>query len=256
MRRSFIILIILTIQYTLVGQSDFENEEFLKYPLKTITSFCQFDTTKIVYRHVLTYNKEHKLIKISSYNDTIESVRTTYNYNQHGALESKNYYIRKGTMKLVKQKFFKYDADLRLIADSGGGNFGRHSYTYNQNGQKLSETEYYGSKHNSYSFEYDAEGNLIKKIKDNELEISYTYSKKVLMKEIDHKNENKEINYEYDENGLLLHRKEGDKIAEKNVYSNKQLIEQWTYYHGSDPCFDALCCSQYLSKYDYYPETK
>lgn len=106
--------------------------------------------------------------------------------------------------------------------------------------------------HWEYSYEYDKQDRLVKKNKNNELEVSYEYFQNRLKKEIRYnRNSNTETTYEYDDNGLLIYKKENDKIIEKNIYDKGRLVERWTYYFGIDPGYYP-CSSQYITKYEYY----
>ena len=122
--------------------------------------------------------------------------------------------------------------------DDEQGNNTKNSYSYNKNGQLLTSTVDCNYTLWEYSYEYDKQDRLVKKIKNNELEVSYEYFQNRLIKEIRFsRNGNIETIYEYDDSGLLIYKKENDNIVEKNINVDGRLIERWTYYFGIDPSY-------------------
>ena len=231
-------------------------DEFLKFPLKTISTYCQNKLDTAFSTAVLTYDKENNLIKYSWYNDTIESSRTVFNYNALGFLVSKDFYsYSNNSLTLTRTRLYKYDEKNRLIYegyDDERGNNTKNNYSYGKNGELISSKNECNYNKWNYSYEYDSNGRLRKKYKNNELEVSYEYSQNHLTKEIHYnRNSNKEILYVYDDNGLLINKREKEKLIENNIYNNGRLVERWTYYFGIDPCYSP-CCGQYFTKYEYY----
>ena len=230
-------------------------DDLLKYPLKSISSFCQNKPeipTSIV---ILAYDNENHLVKYSSIQNNIETNRIESLYNEFGLLTSKKFYSFNETQNLDRIRSFEYNEKHKLIYegyDDEQGNNTKNKYSYNEKGQLIESTVDCNYTHLLYSYEYDLENRLSKKYVNNELEVSYEYSNNLLMKEIHHnKNNNLEITYEYDDNGLLINKKENEKVIEKNIYYSGRLVERWTYYFGIDPCF-SICCGQYITKYEYY----
>ncbi len=229
-------------------------EQHFKFPLKTVYSFCQGDTNKLVSRLDLKYDKENRLIQLSAYFDTIEQSRIKYNYNNLGLLESKEFYSFRDGMNFERKRVFEYDKNLKLISeryDDDKGNNTKYNFTYSQNGQMTTKKEECNYNIRKYNYEYDKQGKLVKMYRDDELETSYEYSGNLLSKEKNYRNNN-EVIYEYDPIGLPLIKKQNNKVIEKNIYKNGRLIKSWTSYFGIDPCFEMPCCSQYFRRYEYY----
>lgn len=255
MRKIIFIFIIniLFFRQSCSGQTT-DKENLYKYPLKTIYSFCQHDTNKVIFFSTLRYDKENRLIQLSNFYDTIERTRVVFNYNKLGLLESKEFYSFKEEMAFERKRVFEYDKNLKLISeyfDDEKGNNTKYNYTYNLNGQMVIREEKCNYNILKYSYEYNEQGKLVKMYRNDEPETSYEYSKDLLTKETNYRN-NDEVTFEYNDKGLLLIKKENNKIIEKNIYKNELLVKRWTYYFGIDPCFEVPCCSQYFTKYEYY----
>lgn len=255
MRITFILLIYFLQSFSMAFSQPCCKEDFLKYPLKSISTFCQNKPETPISKVILTYDKENHLIKYSSFKNNIETNRIVFLYNDLGLLTSKEFYSFDQTQTLDRIRLFKYDEKNQLIYegyDDERGNNTKNNYLYNKNGQLIESTVDCNYTHLSYSYEYDSQKRISKKYKNNELEISYEYSNNLLIKKIHYnRNNDVEIMYEYDDNGLLINKKENGKTIEKNIYYTYRLIERWTYYFGIDPCYSP-CCSQYLIKYEYY----
>lgn len=254
MRKSILIIainILILVRFC-CGQTT--DEELFKYPLKSVYSLCQADTNKIIFSLHLIYDKEHRLIQLSSFFDTIEQKRIIYNYNYVGLLKSKEFYSFNSGINFERKRVFEYNQELKLVNeryDDNKGNNTKYNYTYSESGKIITKKEECNFNTRKYNYEYDKYGKLVHVYRDDGLEISYAYTNGVLTKETNHRNNN-EVTYEYNDKGLLILKKENNKIIEKNVYQGEKLIKRWTSYFGIDPCFDTPCCSQYLRKYEYY----
>ena len=251
MKNTLIILILLIAKFSI--SQEINNDDLIKYPLKSTISFCQKDTSKIISKKVIIYNEANRIERSSSFNDNIENYRVIYNYNEQGLLISKDFYNLLPDLKLSRTRIFKYNEKNELISEGFDDNKGNNTkifYTYNAKGlliKRKTECNYNSSE---YSYEYNSKNLLIKTLKNNSLEYTYEYHNNLL---IEQTNLNREIitTFEYGVNGKLLIKKENNQIVQRNIYSNDNLIKSWTYYFGIDPCYDR-CCGQYLIKYDYY----
>jgi hypothetical protein len=249
-------LLILFIVFSKLSLSqEYCEDDFLKYPLKSISKFCQKDSTKSISKQVLNYNQNNKLSQSSTYFDNVETYRTIYKYNSKGLLTSKEFYYLIPVLKLKRTRVFKYNSSDLLIYegfDDVQGNNTKYSYQYNSNGLLTGSSLECNYTNWTYTYEYDLNDILIKRFKNNNLEIMYENQDEKLVMQTNFFMQNETLTeFEYNENDKLVIKKENGKIVERNIYKANLLLKKWTYYFGIDPCFD-LCCSQYLTKYDYY----
>lgn len=230
-------------------------DNLLKYPLKSITTFCQKEPQKSISVTLLAYDKENHLIRQSFYEKHVETRQIQFQHNKFGLLTSKKYLSFRKNRPQNHKIVFKYNEKHLLIykeSVGGRGSSKTNEYSYNDNGQLIASYGYNLYKNWSYSYKYDSQNRLIEKYKDDELEVSYEYSHNLLFKETRYfRNNNIETIYEYDDRGLLIIKKEKGKVVEKNIYSDGRLIERWKYYFGIDPCYHR-CCNQFIYKYEYY----
>lgn len=244
----------LLISIPMFGQPSFK-DEFYKYPLKSITSYCQENPDSIISLEKLTYDKDYKLATRSKFaRNNFELQRHVYFYNDSGILLSRDFYVFDETKVRHGKKLYKYDNKNLLIYegyDSLMRNTSEVYYTYNAQGQLTSASNGKDRYSNTYSYEYDSKNRLIDVLKDNKYFISYEYNNDLLIRETHYIDKKADIKYEYDENGLLLKKVENGKIIEKNIYNNGILIKRYSYYFGIDPCY-SLCCSQYITLFEYY----
>jgi YD repeat-containing protein len=252
--KTLLSLLLILVSNLVISQTS-NDDGLLKYPLKSIHTYCQKDSTKVIAEQRLTYDKENRLIKSTYSQDTIEINYTVFNYNEFGLLISKEFHSLIPNEKLDRIRVFKYNESNKLIFegfDDERGNNTKNTYLFNETGLLVKSTVDCNYTHWEYTYEYDNKGRLIEKIKNNDLEISYEYSENKLSKEIKHyRNNDNEILYEYDQNNFLFIKKENGKLVEKNIYDDNYLIKRWTYYFGIDPCH-SQCCSQYIKTFEYY----
>ena len=247
-------------------------DDLLKYPLKSISIYCQDTSNKIPYSvQYLYYDNNNQLLlskSISIRNSDTNIVE--YKFNKNRLLASKFSYtipITERNKHRQRKRIFKYDKNNNLIFDGyeegKGENKGyseNKSYSYSKlNGKPISSNYTYGPNHFENTYEYDSLGRLIKLYKNKELEATYEYSNDLLLKETRFiKGANyasatgtRVLIYEYDDSGLLILKKQFGKIVEKNIYEKGRLLERLTYYYGPDPNF-STCSSQYDYKFEYY----
>lgn len=247
------LFILLSVSKTLLGQYDSE-DELLKFPLKTIITYCQSNTDTAYSKVVLTYDKDNRLIEKSWYRNSVESNRTVYTYNAMGLLMRKEFYNNiKNSTTPHSLALFEYDSKNRLSNERNEGEVNiKNQYSYNQQGQLESTTSHCNYYNIVYSYKYDSNGRIIEKYKDGQIQVRYEYAENHLVKEIQyHRSGDIEIVYEYDANGLLITKTENGKVIEKNSYFNGQLIERWSYYFGIDPGYSP-CYNNFIVKYEYY----
>jgi len=227
----------------------------LKYPLKSISTFCQKEPETPISVTLLTYDKENHLLRQSFFEKHVETRQIQFQYNKFGLLTSKKYLSFRKNQPQNHKIVFKYNEKHLLIyeeSDGGRGSSKINEYSYNDNGQLIASYGYNYYKNWSYSYKYDSQNRIREKYKNDDLEVSYEYSHNLLIKETRYfRNNNLETIYEYDDRGLLINKKEKGKVIEKNIYSNGRLIERWKYYFGIDPGYHK-CSNQFIYKYEYY----
>ena len=253
MKNLLLIIFILSTKLTL-GQG-ISADYLLEYPLKSIISYCQKDTSKIISKQVLTYNNAHKIEQSSLYKNDREVSRTIYGYNNEGLQITKSLYNLTPELKLIRVRVFEYNVKDKLIYEGFNdtkGNNTKNTYQYNSNGLLISSSTECNYTKWKFTYEYDSNNLLVKKFKNSELEITYEYDNDLLVVQTNfNRSRDNILKFEYGENGKLLLKKENNKIIEQNKYLNNYLDKKWTYYFGIDPCYDK-CCNQYFIKYEYY----
>jgi YD repeat-containing protein len=255
-------------------------DNFLKFPLKSISNYCQNEPETLLTTAILSYDKEYRLVKYSTfqgptiiseivykYNESGQLVakeiysaneeltltsEIVYKYNELGQLAAEEFYSVKSELTLDRTKLYKYDEKNRLIYegyDDDNSNNTKNNYCYNAKGQLISSTEDCNYTHSSYLYRYDSKGRLINKYLNDNLICSYVYYEDRLIKELG--TQNNETTYEYDDNGSMLIKKISEKIVEQNYYYQDRLVERWTFYYGIDPGYYP-CSGQNITKYEYY----
>jgi len=228
----------------LMGQME-DKEDFYRYPLKTIISYCQKDPTIPISTTSLFYDSENRVSIVSDENGG----KIKFKYNEYGLLISKVFINE--TEDVERTMTYEYDQDLKLIYEGYEDERPNNTikeYYYNGSGQLIKMTLSCRNNVVEYTYEYNSKGQLMNEYKDNRLLVQYVYHGDLLVKKTSN---NIETIYEYNINDQLLRVIENDKIIEENVFKNGKTIERWVNYYGIDPCFRA-CCSQYLLKYTYY----
>lgn len=254
MKSIIFLFIILFSSHLTIGQNCC-NESFLKYPLKTIITYCQNKTVKPYSRIVLIYDSSKYLIRQSVFVDSIEISRVIFNYNYHGQIESKDFYSLKTNLEYDRTRIFKYDKQQRLIYEGFNderGNNTKKTYSYNDKGLLDKITTECNYNRNIDLLEYNSQNQLIKKFDNYGLDIKYEYLDQKLIKETHYeRSRNIVYNYIYNKNGLVETKLEDGKTVESNVYKDGIIVERFSSYFGIDPCFYP-CCNQYNIKFEYY----
>lgn len=263
MRTLFVLILFFMVPKSKALSQELFGEKLPKYPLKTISSYCQNKSDKSQTTTKLTYDDKKQLVKSVLYYDTVQVAEVIFNYNGQGQLVSKDFYslnYQNQTMDYYRSRNFKYDSKNNLIHegfDDDKGNDQKNNYTYDKDGKMLTSTDECNTRF-IYSYKYDSVNKLIEKYKDGNLEISYEYDNNQLVKEIHYnrfrsykKDQVTIYKYVYNEMGFLLFKTENENVIEKNIYDNNFLVERWTYYFGIDPCHSP-CCGQYVFRYKYY----
>lgn len=259
-------LVILIIQFLFVRQIAFsqngesQSSNLSKYPLKTVIDYCQHDTLNAISKMELTYNENKVLIKSVSFflTDTTVKWFREYSYNDKELLSSIYSYELSGNTKSREYKLvFNYNTLLQLTSEFYENNTynPRQDNIYDNKGQLIKRTVSGKDWRQEFTFEYDALGRLIKKDRGNSTFSTYEYSASQLKKEVDHnanQNNIEETIYEYNNMGLMVNKIESGKTVVRNIYKDGLLIQRWTNYYGIDPCIEAPCCSQHMTKFVYY----
>ena len=119
---------------------------------------------RIVYR----YNIKGNLIDEIHYNSNIQPAHTRYNYSNDGNIVKAIFYdTRDGSVSYWTD--YEYDNDDSLIVQTvystSGSRYSWVEYTYDINGNRISETQYFEDKRRSwFEHTYDADGNCIETI--------------------------------------------------------------------------------------------
>lgn len=264
MRILILLILFIAVSYVkTLGQADFE-EGLPKYPLWSISSYCQNKADKSWTTTKLTYDDKKRLVKSCLYYDTVQTAEIIFNYNEQGLLSSKDIYFinhQNETMDYSRTKIYKYDLKNNLIYegfDDNKSNDLKHNYNYDKGGKMVVSTDECNYTHNKNTYTYDSGNRVKEKYQNGRLVISYEYDHDRLIKEIHYdqrytyKGHQETIyKYEYNEDGFLLSKTENEKVILKNIYDNGFLVESWTYYFGIDPCHSP-CCGQYIVRYSYY----
>jgi hypothetical protein len=226
-------------------------DEIPKYPLRATYHFCLSEPQSLIAKVQFVYNEKNILIETLAINtDSSYKDKTEFKYNDAGLLSTM---INSRGSNTV----FVYDSASRLIyegCENQNHCVEQKNYVYNSKGQlvrkKISGTGW-GVE---YVFEYDTQGRLIKKYKDNKLKFSYDYLQDYLVKEIEYHYEGTtEITYQYDKFGFIISKKIEGKEMERNVYdSSGKIIEKRITNMDRDPCSTSPCCGNKIIKYEYY----
>lgn len=248
-------------------------DNFLKFPLKSISNYSYNEPETLLTKEILSYDKEYRLVKFSTFQGPTVISEIVYKYNESGQLVTKEIYSANEELTLTSEivykfnelgqlaaeefytvneelildriKLYKYDEKNRLVYDgydNDMGNNTNNNYYYNGKGQLISLTVDCNFTNSTYSYEYDSKGRLSNEYLNYNLICSYVYSQDRLIKELG--TQNNETTYEYDDNGSMLIKKINEKIVEQNYYFQDRLVEKWKFYYGRNP--------EYFAKYEYY----
>lgn len=252
------------------------------FPLKKVLCYCQLNPNQVYSIEDLSYYEDKKLKQIFKTYTKEESDTNTveYYYSSIGLLDSlitKTFVGIKGYDDVFQRtRIFKYDTNGLLVHsgfnDEEGNNL-KNDYQYSADGQLQRKIVRCGSNIQTYSYEYDKSGKILKEFENGRLRHRFKYDKEnTLEKKVSYSNAQYNLRrfynrithlrfknefrakyitkYEYDDQNRLVKVINQENVIEIRKYENGTLIEKRTNYYGTDPCF-APCCSQYIYRYEY-----
>lgn len=240
------------------AKEEIENLRLPEYPIKTIYSFCQGDTTLLISQENIVYNSDRlPLESVLNFNPSKKlKKKFSYDENQKTVLVS-SYWIEGDLEKQFQTIVFKYNSNGDLAYEEISelsDTVKKITYDYYRKGQLKCKSISGKDWKESYTYEYDSIGRLISQLRDTKPYMDYQYDQNGrLIKVIEYNKESsREVIYKYDTHGFLAIKEREGKILENNAYSNGRLVSQSSSYFGKDPCAEAICCMQWLKKFKYY----
>ncbi len=246
---SLFLVIIFTVNSLELNAQKQYFKELYEYPLKSIEKYCQEDTTKIVSKILLEYDKEHQIIKYSNLFFGRETI-VTYKYDDFGRL------IIQETLRDEKKfkRIFEYDDLGRLLKEkcnSRNGEVNEINYAYKSDSIMIKKLSYQNRSYN-FRYIYNEKGQVKKEYINDKLEYEYFYREDLLHRKVHYRGSGKLYEYIYDEDLKLISVIKDRNVIEESFYEDAKLHEKWEYYFGIDPCHDMICCRQNLFKFKYY----
>jgi YD repeat-containing protein len=238
-------LVVCFFQLLNVYNQTVSDEDLYRYPLKSISLFCQFqpDSDLLIDKTVLTYDNEKRLIKSSS-----STSETVYSYNKSGLLVSKKRTWIHSKAQEDTLTVYTYNSNNNLVYSETDNNPKKSiSYTYNKNGLLASQKD--SLSNTLYTYEYDNMYRLIKKYKNDTLAYIYRYIGLNIFEEIHYEKDKTVIkSYDYDATYLLVDIKVDGNIIEKNIYLNEKLDKKKLFGNKSA---NNDCLNQFI-RYEYF----
>ncbi len=239
---SFFILITFTIK----SQITTDEDNMFKYPLKAVSVYCFInpDSSSLVDKTILIYDKENRLIKTSS-----STSETIYSYNLSGLLVSKKWRLLH--IKTNQDTLFEYyyDSQNRLVRTVKDNNPKKSVlFKYDEHNLLISQKDSFSNV--IYMYEYDNFFRLVKKFRNDTLTNSYKYRGLNIIEEtVYEKDRTVFISYDYDANAFLIDKKINSNISERYMYVNGRLDRKKIYGVKSP---NNECLNQWV-QYEYLP---
>jgi hypothetical protein len=239
-----------------IAQSEYL-DKLPKYPLKAITGYCQSDTSLVISKEDMFYNDKQELVEIVQKNLSLNNVIVRkVNYNSQGKISSIVSAVSDPEGKLQTSTIaFDYNSSGLLILEKQEDLHLETKYEYNSKRQLAQKTVSGKDWEIIYNYEYNKDGILKKRLKEGKPDLEILYSKGLVSKEIENRNEIKEeIIYAYNDAGLLIRKEKPKRFLEKNEYIGERLISNTSSDFQSDACIEQPCCMKWIKRFEYYAQ--
>ncbi len=254
----FLALSLIVSRFVLVAQV--EIEQLPEYPLKTISDYCQSDTSKLISVETVIYDDNKLPIEsiVSSSNLNKKSIKK-FSYGSNQKISKITLYIIEDNLeKESVTKTYKYDSNGNLIYYSSSilsDTSKIIKFTYNEKGELSSKLLIGKDWAVNYQFKYDVSGRLIDQLRDSKPYLKFYYNKGgKLIKIVQQTNESPiETVLKYDQNDWLISKEIVGRNTEKNIYKmDGKKLEQWSSDFSKDACIEQPCCMKWVKKFKYY----